>query len=68
MLKTIQVTVYTTPPDVLSSVKKLKPLFRGPVLLKKGEPALRGEGINTRTLTLLMILQRNTAKLYYKLY
>ena len=31
--------------------KKLKPLFRGPVLLKKSEPFLRGEWINTHTCT-----------------
>ena len=42
MLKTIQVRVRTSTPDVLSMVKKLKPLFRGQVLLKKIEPALRG--------------------------
>ena len=29
--------------------KKPKPLSRGPVLLKKSEPSLRGEGINTHT-------------------
>ena len=50
VLKTLQVRVRTTPPDGLSSVKKSKPLFRGPVLLKKSEPSLRGEGINTHTL------------------
>ena len=48
VLNTLQVRVHTTPPDVLSSVKKLKPLFRGPVLLKKCEPSLRGEWINTQ--------------------
>ena len=37
------------PPDVLSSVNKSKPIFRGPVLLKKSEPSLRGEGRNTHT-------------------
>ena len=49
VLKTLQVRVRTTPPDVLSSLKKFNPLFRGPVLLKKIEPSLRGEGINTHT-------------------
>ena len=49
VLKTPQVRVRTTPPDVVSSVKKLKPLLRGPVLLKKSRPSLRGEGINTHT-------------------
>ena len=44
--------VHTTPPDVLSSVKKLKLLCRGPVLLKKSEPSLRGEGINIHTVLL----------------
>ena len=47
VLKTLQVWVRTTHPDVLSSVKKLKPLFRCQVLLKKGEPSLRGERINS---------------------
>ena len=47
VLKTLQVRVRTTPSDVLSSVKKSKPLFRGPVLLKKSEPSFRGEGMNT---------------------
>ena len=32
--------------DVLSLVKKLKPLLRSPVLLKNVEPSVRGEGIN----------------------
>ena len=49
VLKTLQARVRTTPPDVLSSVKKLKPLLRGPVLLKKSEPSLRVEWINTHT-------------------
>ena len=49
VLKTLQGRVRTTPPDVLSSVKKSKHLFRGPVLLKKSEPFLRGEEINTQT-------------------
>ena len=48
VLKIIQVWVFTTLSDVLSSVrKKLKPWFRGPVLLKNGEPSLLGEGINS---------------------
>ena len=47
VMKTPQVRVRTTPPNVLSSVKKLKPIFRGPVLLKTSEPSLRGEGTNT---------------------
>ena len=51
VLKTPQVGVRTTPPDVLSSTNKSKPLFRGPVLLKNGEPSLRREGINTQTHT-----------------
>ena len=49
VLKTLQVKVRTTPPDVLSLLKKSKPLFRGPVLLKKSEPSFWGEGINTHT-------------------
>ena len=48
MLKTFQDWASTTP-DVLSSVMKLKPLCRGPILLKKSEPSLRGKGINTQT-------------------
>ena len=36
-LKTLQVRVHTTPPDVLSLVKKSKLLFRGQVLPKKSE-------------------------------
>ena len=35
VLKTLQGWVRTSPPNVLSSVKKSKPLFRGPVILKK---------------------------------
>ena len=56
MLKTLQVRVCTNPPDVLSSVNKLIPLFRGPVFLKKSKPSLRGEGINTQTQNVQKIL------------
>ena len=63
VLKSLQVGVRTTTPDVLSSVKKLRPLFRGPVLLKKSEPSLRGEGINTHTLPIFYIGQRQLQRL-----
>ena len=48
VLKTFPVWVCTTHPDVLSSVKQSKPLFRGPVLFKKSEPFLQGDKINTQ--------------------
>ena len=47
VLKTLQAWIRTTHPDVLIKLKKLKPLSRGPVLLKKVEPPLLGEGITT---------------------
>ena len=46
-LKTLQAWVRTSPPDLLSSVKKLKLLFRSPVLLKMSELSFQGKAINT---------------------
>ena len=50
MLKTLQVWVRTTPPDVISSVLNLKPISKGPVLLKKCATSQLGEGIHIHTL------------------
>ena len=68
-------TIAYPTPDVLSSVNKSKHLFRGLVLLKKSEPSLRGEGINTHThtcyLSMLMgfflsvLLKRVFGKVYF---
>ena len=59
VLKSLQVRVRTTPPNVLSSVKKLKPLLRGSVLPKKSEHSLWGEGINTQTHTHLCLCPKS---------